>query len=96
MSERRALVSVLGRVVELPAGDTLVGAGPAAPVDAMSITYTSGRVTSVTEDGVTTTITYDGSGRVSTVSYPHGALTRTETYTYNPDGTVAGMTAAEA
>ena len=67
-----------------------------ALVNAMSLTYTSGRITGVTEDGVTTTIGYDGSGRVSTVSYPRGGKTRTETYTYNPDGSVAGMTAAEA
>lgn len=71
-------------------------AGGVVPVTTMTTAYTSGRITSVTEDGVTTTIGYDGSGRVSTVSYPHSGLTRTETYTYNSDGSMAGMTATEA
>ena len=97
MAERKPLVMIDGQAQELPADDTLPGGGGApAPVDAMTVTYTDGAVTSVTEDGVTTSITYDGSGRVSTVSYPHAGKTRTETYTYNGDGSVAGMTAAEA
>ncbi|WP_313075881.1 hypothetical protein [Melaminivora sp.] len=72
------------------------GADGQKPADAMTIAYTAGRVSSVTEDGVTTTINYDGQGRVSTVSYPRDGKTRTETYTYNPDGSMAGMTASEA
>lgn len=71
------------------------GAGAAPPVDALSITYTDGRVTAVTADAVTTTVTYNADGTVNTVSYPAGALTRTETYSYT-GGVLTGMTAAEA
>lgn len=67
-----------------------------APVNALGASYGAGRVTGITENGVATTIGYDAQGRVSTVSYPRAGKTRTETYTYNPDGSVAGMTAAEA
>lgn len=69
--------------------------GSAPPVDALTVTYTNGRVTGIDEDGVDTTITYNTDGTVDTVSYPSGALTRTETYTYT-SGRVTGMTAAEA
>ena len=69
--------------------------GSTAPADAVSITYTDGRVTSITEDGVATVITYNADGSVDTVSYPRGALTRTETYAYT-DGVLTGMTASEA
>jgi YD repeat-containing protein len=97
MAVRRPLVRIGGKNKLLPVGDTLPGGGGTpAPVDAMTVTYTDGRVSAVTEDSVTTSIAYDGSGRVSTVSYPHAGKTRTETYTYNSDGSVAGMTAAEA
>ena len=40
-------------------------------------------------------ITYNADGSVDTVSYPSGALTRTETYSYT-GGVLTGMTAAEA
>lgn len=66
------------------------------PTDALTVSYTGGRVSSTTEDGVTTTYGYDVSGRVQTISYPRDGKTRTETYTYNPDGSMAGMTASEA
>lgn len=66
-----------------------------APVDALTITYTSGRVTGIDADGVDTTITYNADGTVNTVSYPAGALTRTETYSYT-SGVLTGMTAIEA
>ena len=52
-------------------------------------------MTSITEDGVETVITYNADGSVDTVSYPRGALTRTETYAYT-GGVLTGMTASEA
>ena len=94
MAVRRPVVRIGGRLRQLPAGDTLEGVG-ADPVDAMSLTYTDGRVTKITEDGVDTDITYNADGSVDTVSYPSGALTRTETYSYT-GGVLTGMTAAEA
>ena len=81
--------------VSLLGGGNLTIAG-APPTDALTVSYAAGRVSAITEDGVTTTINYDDVGRVSTVSYPRGNKTRTETYTYNADGTVAGMSAVEA
>lgn len=66
-----------------------------APPDELTVSYTEGRVTSVTKDGVTTTITYNTNGSVNTVSYPHNGLTRTETYAYS-GGVLTGMTATEA
>jgi len=93
MATRRPLVMIDGKRRQLPAGDSLPGA---APVDALTITYNAdGTVDTVTEDSVTTTITYNTDGTVHTVSYPHGGLTRTETYSYNPDGSVSGMNAEE-
>ena len=61
----------------------------------MAVAYTNGRVTSVTEDGVTTSMTYNVSGLVATISYPRGSKTRTETYFYNAADQVTGMTAVE-
>jgi YD repeat-containing protein len=63
--------------------------------DAVAVAYTSGRITSVTADGVTTTVTYNADGTVHTISYPIGSLTRTETYSYS-GGLMSGMTAVEA
>lgn len=63
--------------------------------NAMSLTYTSDRVTQITEDSVDTTITYNGDETVNTISYPHGGKTRTETYSYT-NGAPTGMTATEA
>ena len=60
----------------------------------MSITYSSGRVVKITEDGVETNITYNPDETVNTISYPHNGKTRTETYTYT-DGWPTGMTASE-
>lgn len=94
MAERRPLVRVGGRTRQLPAGDTLPGGGPPAPINAMSVTYSAGRVSSVTEDDVTTNIGYDSKGRVSTVSYPHNGKTRTETYSYT-GWRLTGMSATE-
>lgn len=68
--------------------------GVPAPI-AMSVTYSAGRVSSVTEDGVTTNIGYDSKGRVLTVSYPHNGKTRTETYSYT-NGFLTGMSATDA
>lgn len=63
--------------------------------NAMSLTYTSGRVTQITEDGVATNIAYNSDGTVNTISYPHAGKTRTETYSYT-NGVPTGMTAVEA
>lgn len=94
MAVRRPVVRIGGRLRQLPPGDTLEGVG-ADPVDAMSLTYTDGRVTKITEDGVDTDITYNSDGTVNTVSWPAGSLTRTETYSYT-GGVLTGMTATEA
>lgn len=66
-----------------------------APVTAMAAGYTGNRITSITEDGKTTTITYNGDGTVNTISWPRAGKTRTETYTYSA-GRVTGMNATEA
>lgn len=60
-----------------------------------SYTYTSGRVTKITEDSVDTTISYNLDGTVDEVVYPHAGKTRTETYSYS-SGVLTGMTASEA
>lgn len=69
--------------------------GAPPPVNSVSVTYTAGVVTSFTEDGVTTSITYNADGTVNTVSYPRGSMTRTETFSYTA-GNLTGMTATEA
>lgn len=69
--------------------------GAASPVNAMTLTRTGGRITSVTEDGVTTSVTYNADGSVNTVAYPRAGKTRTETYTY-ASGALTGMNATEA
>lgn len=78
---------------------TLAGYGitDALPlVDALSITYNGdGSIATLTEDGVTKTFAYNGDGTINTVSWPVGALTRTETYSYSA-GVLNGMTAVEA
>lgn len=93
MTARRPVTRIGGKNKQLPASDTLVWSA-AYRVAALSITRTSGKITSFTEDGVTTTITYNANGSVNTVSKPVGALTRTETYAYT-DGVLTGMTATE-
>ena len=78
---------------------TLAGYGitDALPlVDALSITYNgNGSIATLTEDGVVKTFAYNGDGTINTVSWPVGALTRTETYSYS-SGVLTGMTATEA
>ena len=78
---------------------TLAGYGitDALPlVDALSITYNGdGTIATLTEDGVTKAFAYNGDGTINTVSWPVGALTRTETYSYS-SGVLNGMTAVEA
>lgn len=78
---------------------TLAGYGitDALPlVDALSITYNGdGTIATLTEDGVVKTFAYNGDGTINTVSWPVGALTRTETYSYS-SGVLNGMTAVEA
>jgi len=69
----------------------------AALASSMTAQYDAqARVSSVTEDGVQTTITYDSNGRVATTSYPRAGKTRTETYSYNGAGQLTGMIATEA
>ena len=64
-------------------------------IDALSITYNgNGTVATLTEDGVVKTFAYNGDGTINTVSWPRGALTRTETYSYS-SGVLNGMTATE-
>ena len=53
------------------------------------------RLVTVTEDGVVKAFAYNGDGTINTVSWPVGALTRTETYSYT-SGVLTGMTAVEA
>ena len=65
-------------------------------IDALSITYNgNGTIATLTEDGVVKTFAYNGDGSINTVSWPIGALTRTETYSYT-SGVLTGMTAVEA
>jgi YD repeat-containing protein len=71
------------------------------PVDtrATALTYTSGRLTKVEEkDGATvvksTTITYDGLGRVSKVTETAGGKTVTITLNYNTAGTLSSVSKA--
>lgn len=64
-----------------------------------ALTYTNGRISKVEEkDGATvvktTTITYDGSGRVSKITETAGGKTVTITLNYNTDGTLAGVSKA--
>ena len=79
----------------LGSGDLLVdGGGPL--IDSLTITYNGdGTVATLTEDGVVKTFAYNGDGTINTVSWPVGALTRTETYSYS-SGVLNGMTATEA
>lgn len=65
-------------------------------IDALSITYNGdGSIATLTEDGVVKTFAYNGDGSINTVSWPVGALTRTEIYSYT-SGVLTGMTATEA
>ena len=65
-------------------------------IDALSIAYNGdGSIATLTEDGVVKTFSYNGDGTIKTVSWPVGALTRTETYSYS-SGVLNGMTAVEA
>ena len=77
---------------------TLAGYGitDALPlVDALSITYNGdGSIATLTEDGVVKTFAYNGDGTIDTVSWPVGALIRTEIYLYS-SGVLTGMAATE-
>ena len=65
-------------------------------IDSLTITYNGdGSIATLTEDGVVKTFAYNGDGTINTVSWPIGALTRTETYSYS-SGVLTGMTAVEA
>lgn len=84
--------SATGR--EVLTGTPFQGRAALGKTDAMSLTYTSGRMTKITEDGVDTTITWNPDGTMDTVSYPRGSKTRTETFSYTA-GVFTGMTATE-
>lgn len=62
---------------------------------AMALAYTAGRVTTITEDGADTAITYNADGTVHTITSTVEGKTRTETFTYTT-GVLTGMTATEA
>lgn len=85
--------SATGR--EVLTGTPFQGRAALGKTDAMSLTYTAGRVTKITEDGVDTNIAYNGDGTVNTISYPRGSKTRTETFSYT-SGVLTGMSASEA
>ena len=89
------VVWAIGSKVELRVtAGTLNNIG--SPADALSITYNGdGSIATLTEDGVVKTFAYNGDGTINTVSWPVGALTRTETYSYS-SGVLNGMTAVEA
>ncbi|WP_313080423.1 hypothetical protein [Pulveribacter sp.] len=90
-----SIKTVNGQSLLGPGNLTIAGGGE-QPADAMTPAYTDERMTSITVDGETTNYGYDAQDRLVTVSYPNNGLTRTETHTYNPDGSWAGMTASEA
>ena len=79
----------------LGSGDLLVdGGGPL--IDSLTITYNGdGSIATITEDTVVKAFAYNGDGTIKTVSWPVGALIRTETYSYT-SGVHKGMTAVEA
>lgn len=62
---------------------------------AMALGYTAGRVTTITEDGVDTTIAYNPDGTVHTITSTVEGKTRTETFIYT-SGQLTSMTATEA
>lgn len=74
---------------EADARVTAVGDNTYAPVfaDATTITYSGGNVASVTENGVTTTFTYNPDGTVATDT--RAGVTRT--YTYDGSGNLTGI-----
>lgn len=85
--------TVLGALGKLQAQ---VSAKQDTLIDSLTITYNGdGTVATLTEDGVVKTFAYNGDGTINTVSWPVGALTRTETYSYT-SGVLTGMTAVEA
>ena len=85
--------TVLGALGKLQAQ---VSAKQDTLIDSLTITYNSdGTIATLTEDGVVKTFAYNGDGTINTVSWPVGALTRTETYSYS-SGVLNGMTAVEA
>jgi YD repeat-containing protein len=68
-------------------GTTFITGIDSVPTDSnvTSITYVNGNITAFTSSGIVNTLTYDGSGRLSTISNVEG----TKTITYNSDGSVA-------
>lgn len=87
-------ITALAQAIGADIKSLFASVGALSPPDALTVNYTAGRVTSIVQDGVTTTITYNADGTVHTVSYPIGSLTRTETYAYTA-GVLTGMTATE-
>lgn len=88
---------VAGTNIKTLGGQSPLGAGDIPLVQramAMALTYTAGRVTTITEDGADTAITYNADGTVHTITSTVADKTRTETYNYS-GGVLTGMTAAE-
>lgn len=91
---------VSGENIKTINGSSLVGAGNLEipigilPVDTTVLNYADGRISSIVEDGVVKTIAYNSDETVHTVSWPIGAITRTETFSYT-DGVLTGITTTE-
>lgn len=91
------------KVSEAPSDGKLYGRKGAAWVEAPSgevrvtsstIVYSGGNISTITEDGVTKTFSYNGDQTINTVIWPVAGKTRTETYSYT-GGVLVGMSATE-
>ena len=106
MAVRKPLVMIGGVVRGLPAGDSIAGAGEGGggggsgiivpPISTTATYDAAGRVHAVTDTFAggrvsVATVAYTPQGAVSSVTTTSGSSTRTETYTYNPDGSFAAM-----
>ena len=107
MAVRKPLVMVGGVVRGLPVGDSISGAGGGGgggsgivpPISTTATYDAAGRVHAVTDTFAggrvsVATVAYTPQGAVSSVTTTSDGSTRTETYTYNPDGSFASMSTA--
>lgn len=105
MAVRKPIVMVGGVPAQLPAGDTIEGGGGGGgsgivpPISTTATYDAAGRVHAVTDTFAggrvsVATVAYTPQGAVSSVTTTSDGGTRTETYTYNPDGSFASMSAA--
>lgn len=105
MAVRKPIVMVGGVPAQLPAGDTIEGGGGGGgsgivpPISTTATYDAAGRVHAVTDTFAggrvsVATVAYTPQGAVSSVTTTSDGSTRTETYTYNPDGSFASMSAA--